>query len=372
MPENVKLTVFIPGYQEAENLKILLPRLVKTLVEVEPACEILVIDTAKPLDDTESVCKSIGGAIVHVRQSGNTPGDAFKTAIKLARGEYFISMDGDGSHEPAFIKQLYAEKGNYDVVIASRYVAGGATRNSKAEVLMSQLLNLAYARVLNFDCKDISSGFKLYRVSSLKALKLKSEYFDLAQEILYKLKKSNPNLKIKELPFVFKTRMSGKSTRNLPLLIATFISTLIKIKIWEVRPVFKKIYNTVLLRFLFTGFLGVLTNLLVFFLLADIAGKNSYIASIIAFAAATCQNYLLNHHWSFRQVVDYPVSLRAFLKYVAVNLIGLMVNLAVLKIALDLFSPNPKVIAQLAGIALGTAVNYIGAKRFVFLRKALI
>ena len=61
MEANIKLTVFIPAYKEAENLKLLLPRLVRALSEVEPQYEILVVDTMQPMDNTKAVCQSIQG-----------------------------------------------------------------------------------------------------------------------------------------------------------------------------------------------------------------------------------------------------------------------------------------------------------------------
>jgi dolichol-phosphate mannosyltransferase len=229
--ENIKLTVFIPVYKEAENLKILLPGLIKSLNESEPQYEILVVDTVQPMDQTKEICISAGNKVVYAnREKGNEFGNAVRTAIKLAKGEYFIQMDGDGSHDPEFIKQLYKAKDLADVVVASRYVDGGATQNLKILILMSWIVNFIYSKVLNLDCKDVSNSFKLYRAQALKNLSLYCENFDIIEEILFKLKRANNNLAIKELPFTFKTRMFGETKRNLFLFILTYIFTLIKLK----------------------------------------------------------------------------------------------------------------------------------------------
>ncbi len=229
--ENIKLTVFIPAYKEADNLKVLLPRLVKTLSQVEPNYEVLVVDTMEPMDGAKAVCESASGNVVYAnRTGGNNFGDAVRTGILLARGQYFIGMDGDGSHAPEFIKQLYAQKDKFDVVIASRYIDGGGTENSKALIAMSQIVNLIYSLVLNLNCKDVSNSFKLYKTSALQQLKLKSDNFDIVEEILFKLKKANSNLSIKELPFTFKTRMFGETKRNLFIFIFTYLYTLIKLR----------------------------------------------------------------------------------------------------------------------------------------------
>ncbi len=231
MNVNKKLTVFIPAYKEAENLKVLLPRLVQTLSEVEPDYEVLVVDTMQPMDAAKEVCKNTAGNIVYLnRTGGNNFGDAVRTGIYAAAGQFFIAMDGDGSHAPEFIKNLYAEKDANDVVIASRYVEGGDTENPKVLILMSRIVNIIYSLVLNLNCKDVSNSFKLYKTAALKSLNLKCDNFDIVEEILFKLKKANKNLKIKELPFTFKTRMFGETKRNLLVFIVTYIFTLLKLR----------------------------------------------------------------------------------------------------------------------------------------------
>lgn len=131
----------------------------------------------------------------------------------------------------------------------------------------------------------------------------------------------------------------------------------------------KKIYHSVFFRFLVIGGLGTLSNLIIFYLLADILRVEPILSAVVAFIAAVSQNYVLNHYWSFRQVVDYPASFKAFLKYTGVNFVGLLINLVVLKFIIVYFSPDPKATAQLIGIAFGTIASYFGAKHFVFLGK---
>lgn len=231
MENDLKLTVFIPAYKEAENLKVLLPRLVKILLEVEPKYEVLIMDTMEPMDSTKIVCEGAEGNIVYSNRLGsNSFGDAVRTGIKLAKGEFFIAMDGDGSHDPEFIKKMYTEKEKNDVVVASRYVDGGATENSKILILMSRIVNIIYSLVLNLNCKDVSNSFKLYKTPALKELNLKCDNFDIVEEILFKLKKTNKALTIKELPFTFKTRMFGKTKRNLVVFMVAYIFTLLKLK----------------------------------------------------------------------------------------------------------------------------------------------
>ncbi len=127
-----------------------------------------------------------------------------------------------------------------------------------------------------------------------------------------------------------------------------------------------ELYENSLLRFLFVGALGTIVNLIIFFIFADYLKFNHNIASIIAFCVAVTQNYFLNHTWSFRKFVNFQVNLNNYIKYVFVNIFGLIVNLIVLNLILMQFNPAIKTTAQLSGVLAGTIFNFILSRLFVF------
>lgn len=226
---STELSVILPAYLEEENLRLLLPRIKETLAHLNISFEVLVVDTMTPMDGTPEACREIGVTYVH-REGGNFYGDAVRTGINKCKGNYVIFMDADGSHYPDFLKTLFSHRESADVVIASRYVDGGHTENSKLLVLMSRVVNLGYSLVLGIKCKDVSNSFKLYRGDQLRELTLKCNNFDIVEELLYKLIKKNSNVKLLELPFTFKQRMFGETKRDLPSFIITYIFTLIKLR----------------------------------------------------------------------------------------------------------------------------------------------
>src|SRR4051812_14496611 len=122
------LSVVIPAYLEEENLRIILPRLAAVLRGTGRSFEVLVVDTEKPIDNTRDVCGQ-HGAIWCPREGGNNYGDAVRTGLARARGDLILFMDADGSHTPEFIPRLLEHAAANDIVIASRYVEGGATEN---------------------------------------------------------------------------------------------------------------------------------------------------------------------------------------------------------------------------------------------------
>jgi putative flippase GtrA len=127
-----------------------------------------------------------------------------------------------------------------------------------------------------------------------------------------------------------------------------------------------KLYENSLLRFLFIGFLGTILNIVIFYIVADYFGIDANAASIIAFCIAVTQNYVLNHLWSFKKYISYDLNLNSYLKYVSVNIFGLVANLIVLNLIMIEFQPSLKVIAQLCGILVGTIFNYILSRLYVF------
>ena len=110
-----------------------------------------------------------------------------------------------------------------------------------------------------------------------------------------------------------------------------------------------------------------MTNLVLFYLLADKWGYLALPVSTFTFFISSLQNYYLNHSWTFIDLtVNQPVGLTGYIKYFSVALGGLSINLFLLWWILFLFSPNLKVMAQAVGIAGGTIINFIGSKYWVF------
>lgn len=224
-----ELSVVLPAYREEENLRVLLPRLRKALAGIGAGSEILVVDTMAAMDMTAEICAEEGVTYVN-RTGGNAYGDAVRTGIARARGRYILFMDADGSHTPEFIPRLFARRGPRALVVASRYVPGGDTENSRSLILMSLMVNLVYALVLGIRCRDVSNSFKLYPAALIKPLKLNCANFDVVEELLCKAFRADRGLAIVELPYVFKKRMFGQTKRNLLVFVLTYLWSLLRLR----------------------------------------------------------------------------------------------------------------------------------------------
>lgn len=223
------LSIVLPAYREAESLVSLLPALKLRAAELTASFEILVVDTEQPIDRTAEVCASESVRHVH-RRGGNNYGDAVRTGIAEARGEFIIFMDADGSHNPVYLKSLWAQREQYLVVIGSRYVQGGVTENPFYLIAMSFAVNLTFRVAFHLNARDVTNSFRLYRGDPLRALHLDSDDFDIVEELLIKLVTGRAHASVKEVPVVFERRKAGESKRNLVEFAVSYMQTLVRLR----------------------------------------------------------------------------------------------------------------------------------------------
>ena len=221
------ISVILPAYKEAENLKIILPKLNKILISMQVYYEIIVVDTIEALDDTYKICEK-NNCVYIKREGGNLYGDAIRTGIKKSSGDFVVIMDADGSHNPDDIARFYQEMktGKYDLVIGSRYCRNGKTYNAFILRFMSYVLNISYRIMFGLKVKDVSDSFRMYKGEQLRAIKTVCKNFDIVEEILIILNYSFQNFSIKEIPILFNKRAAGQSKRNLIKFIFSYLQTM--------------------------------------------------------------------------------------------------------------------------------------------------
>src|SRR5262245_58091446 len=124
----IAVSVIVPTYREADNLPVLVPRVVAALRQAHLDGEILIIDANSP-DATAQVCAELAQQYpvrLVVRTDERGLSSAVLHGMRLARGEVFVVMDADPSHPPEKVPELVAAlgEGDADFVIGSRYVRG--------------------------------------------------------------------------------------------------------------------------------------------------------------------------------------------------------------------------------------------------------
>lgn len=228
-PVHESLTFILAAYSEVENLKYLLPEIISISRTLTSNFEIIVVDTQLPTDNTAEICQINSVRYIN-RLNSNDYGDAIRTGIANSTGKFVVIMDSDGSHSPRFIRKLWERRSEADIIIASRYIPGGSTRNPRMLVLMSKTLNLFFKIFVKIPVFDVSNSFRLYRGDSLRKLHLFFRHFDIIEEILAKLLwEITPPSTVIEIPFEFEERKSGRPKRNILVFSYYFILAMFRL-----------------------------------------------------------------------------------------------------------------------------------------------
>jgi len=225
------ISVILPVINERDNLMTLIPQLKAVLSRMGLSYEIVVIDGGST-DGTREVAAGLGARVVPERRRGYA--GAIETGLAEARGDYFLAMDADMSHDPNFIPRLWRARTMGDIVIASRYVRGGASHGPIVRKELSRLLNEVHRLALLMPLRDMSSGFRLYRRETVAGLKVEGDSFEVQQELL--VKAYGRGYSIVEVPFTYFPRGSGASHANLIKLGKGYLRSTINLRNLRNRP----------------------------------------------------------------------------------------------------------------------------------------
>lgn len=198
------ISVVIPAYNEAENLRYVLPHIPSTVYEV------ILID-GRSTDNTIAVAKQLLPTIHVIRQNGTGKGDALKAGFTACTGDIIVTLDADGSadpHEiPRFVEALLA--GN-DFAKGSRFIQGG---DSHDITLLRNLGNYGLCTLVNLlfgaQFSDLCYGYNAFWKYCLKHINIDCNGFEI--ETLMNLRIYKSKLRMVEVPSVEHRRMWGQS-----------------------------------------------------------------------------------------------------------------------------------------------------------------
>jgi len=211
-----KSLIIIPTYDERDNVEAISREALAAL----PSAEILFVDDGSP-DGTGDVLDSMVAEEprIHVlhREGKLGLGTAYLRGFEYALErdyDFVFEMDADFSHDPAYLPQMYERAvAGADVVIGSRYVAGGGTDNWGVGRRLISKAGGIYARaVLGMPVQDPTAGFVCYRRRALEVLELESVRSNgYSFQIEMKYRAHRAGLRIEEFPIVFHDRRVGES-----------------------------------------------------------------------------------------------------------------------------------------------------------------
>ena len=224
----VRVTLIVPTYQEAENIEPFLRATRATL----PQARVIVCDDSSP-DGTGTIAEKVGFDIgnceVLYRASKQGLGNAYRHGFRVALGEgtdIIIQMDVDFSHPHSMLPDMITRiEAGADVVIGSRYVPGGGTPDwPRHRRLLSRCGNLYARRLLRLPITDATSGMRAYRARSLERTRVGSTRANGYGFMLETIRRMTvAGLRIEEIPLVFNDRVAGKSKMSVRIMIENLL-----------------------------------------------------------------------------------------------------------------------------------------------------
>jgi dolichol-phosphate mannosyltransferase len=209
----------VPTYNEAENVERLVLAVTRELAATGLDGHVLVIDDDSP-DGTGRIADRLASADprVHVlhraERSGIGPAylAGFRQALAMGAG-LVVEMDCDLSHDPAALPGIVGAAAEYDLVLGSRYVAGGRVARWGLLRRMISRGGCWYARtVLGLPVRDLTGGFKCFRREVLLALPLervRASGYGFQIEMTFRAFEAG--FRVAELPITFTERIAGTS-----------------------------------------------------------------------------------------------------------------------------------------------------------------
>jgi len=210
--ENIKdVMVLIPAYNEADNLKYLLPKMPGSINGKDVG--ILVVDDGSD-DDTKEIVQHHGHLVVSnvINRGGGAALRLGYDILRNAGANICITMDADGQHRPEEIENMVSPIINdeYDVVIGSR-ILGAREKDSIVRSAGVHIFGAIVSSLLGQRLTDPSSGFRAFKMDPIKDIDLREDQYHTSELIIEAVKKG---LRVREVPITILKRKYGHSKKG--------------------------------------------------------------------------------------------------------------------------------------------------------------
>ncbi len=229
----MKISVVLPTYNEAGNIV----ELIKAIVEqVSPhyEYEILVVDDNSPDGTLEIVRKEFGdhpGITPILRTSDRGLAKSIRAGLEQAQGERVVIMDTDFTHAPADLPRMLHLSMVFDVIVGSRFSAGGAMPDV-AHYMFSLIYNWLIRIVLRTQIQDNLSGYLVLNRPVIESLPFDQIFFgygDYCFRLLHYAQKRG--FTILEMPVIYQIRNKGASKSVFWKLLFSYSRALLRLRL---------------------------------------------------------------------------------------------------------------------------------------------
>ncbi|OGM96151.1 MAG: hypothetical protein A3B86_02630 [Candidatus Yanofskybacteria bacterium RIFCSPHIGHO2_02_FULL_38_22b] len=235
---DIKLTIMVPVYMEAENIRPTIDVIIKVLNKTGViSYEILIIDCLRPDgtdDGTPAIAAQLARENSKIRHIHNDScvnlGFKYKQGAKEAGGEYYMMIPGDNETEEQAIINVLEKMGQADIIVAS-------TSNPEVRPLKRRII----AKVFNIICNFISglnlkhyNGTNLHKTDILRKLPMKVDNLVYSADIIIRATKSGLAKTYVEVPMPLRPQPNRKTNsfqgNNIVSALLTFLELF-----WDIR-----------------------------------------------------------------------------------------------------------------------------------------
>jgi len=362
-----QLSIIVPTFNERDNIGLLYDNLATALGETP--FEMIVVDDNSP-DGTAAAVKALARVHPNVRCLQRIGRRGLSSAciegISASAAPFFAVMDADHQHDEKILPQMLAKAAaGDDVVVATRYAAGGSTGDgfSATRQAGSQLATRLSATLTGTNLSDPMSGFFLMRreVFDEVAPKLSDDGFKILLDIIVtamRFRKANGQaLTVGEVPYQFRERHAGTSKMS-PLIVVQFLGLLLSKMTGGLLP-------TSFLMFALVGGSGVIVNLAALAVAHEVLRLGTDPSVLVGAIISMTTNYLLNNELTY---ADKKLRGGRFwiglLTFYAVCSLGLLANLSVVNWVMR--SDGQFYVASIIGVLMSVVFNYAVTRVFTW------
>jgi glycosyltransferase involved in cell wall biosynthesis len=209
----MKVCAVIPAYNEAATIGNIIQETKKYVDKV------FIVDDASA-DNTAEIARENGAEVIwHTLNRGYGAAQRTGHTVAMLKGfDYILQLDADGQHDPGYIPTLLetAQNGDYDIVLGSRFLNKSYKNFSFTRKIGIKFFTRVVKCLGHADITDVTSGFKVYKVSSLKKISKTSDKHPAVEQML---EMSRRDMKIKEVSIEMPVRNCGKSHLSLRMFV---------------------------------------------------------------------------------------------------------------------------------------------------------
>jgi glycosyltransferase involved in cell wall biosynthesis len=209
----MKVSVIMPVFNELPTIGEIVSRVLAAPIDAE--IELVVVDdgsTDGSDDHLRALAERHPGIHVLIQDRNRGKGNAVRRGLEHVTGEIVIIQDADLEYDPrdypALLRPIVEQRA--DVVFGNRFHGGEHRVLYFRHYLANRFLTLVTNLATDLNMSDIEVGYKVFRASVLKQLKLRAERFDIEPELVIKVAKLG--VRIYEVPISYhgRTYAEGK------------------------------------------------------------------------------------------------------------------------------------------------------------------